>query len=89
MDLFLSRNLLMCLQWLMSSDFFVEGCLVWMADNEEFLKQAEVAFFLSGLNMIGPFLVFSMLFCSLCCFLLTRKFTRRASKRRCVLFAVV
>ena len=28
-----------------------------MADNEEFLKQAEVAVFLSGLNMIGPFLV--------------------------------
>ena len=33
-----------------------------MADNEEFLKQAEVAFFFSGLNMIGP----SMLFCSMC-----------------------
>ena len=38
---------------------FVEGCFVWMADNEEFLKQAEVAFFLSGLNMIGPFLAFN------------------------------
>ena len=34
----------MCLQWLMSSDFFVEGCFVWMTDNEQFLKQVEVVF---------------------------------------------
>ena len=25
--------------------FFVEGCFVWMTDNEKLLKQAEVAFF--------------------------------------------
>ena len=25
--------------------FFVEGCFIWMTDNEKLLKQAEVAFF--------------------------------------------
>ena len=35
----------MCLQWLMSSNCFVVDCLVWMADDEEYLKQAAVAFF--------------------------------------------
>ena len=64
----LSRNLLMCLQWLMSSDFLLRVALSGWQIIKNFSSRQRLHF-LSGLNMIGPFLVFSMLFCSLCSFL--------------------